>query len=264
VQPLAAEHWGSLREWLLPERACSLIGWHTLATGVGKWWVDRWPRPACGIAFAGGNLTFAGDPERLGTHALPGLIAELRDDWDHVFMEVPEPFRPAVLEALDAPSRWPRVIYTTNSSLQTGIEAPPRAVRRLGAGDAPAVAELGEDLDWISDTLGGPEALAGGQSAFGAFVEGRLVSVAVPFYIGEGFEELGVVTDAAHRGAGWSTACAKAVVADMQARDRLPCWATTPDNAASRRVAEKLGLSLSREEMHYMEGDPITGALPAE
>ena len=76
------------------------------------------------------------------------------------------------------------------------------------------------------------------------------------------FEELGVVTEEAHRGAGWSPACSAAAIADIQSRGRTPCWSTTPDNTASIRVAMKLGFRQTREEMHFMAGAPTEGTLP--
>ena len=265
MHELAREDWARLRDWLEPERPCELIGRHTLATGCGAWWVDRWPEARCAVAFAGGNLTLLGDAAALEPSALVALVEVLLDDWDHVFFDVGDAFVPAVRAALTDHSRWPRVKYTTERPLPTSLDVArfdAGAIRRLGAGDAEAVGALGDDIAWISDTLDGPAALAQRATAFGAFADGRLVSVAVPFYVGESFEELGVVTEADHRGAGWSTACATAVIADVQARGRIPCWSTTPDNTASRRVAEKLGFVYTGDVMHYMAGEPITGALP--
>ena len=106
--------------------------------------------------------------------------------------------------------------------------------------------------------------LAECSTAFGGFVDGRLVSVAVPFYVGEQFEELGVVTEAAHRSMGWSSACSAAVIADIHSRGRMPCWSTTPDNGSSIRVASRLGFRQTREEMHFMAGEPARGSLPPE
>jgi len=50
-----------------------------------------------------------------------------------------------------------------------------------------------------------------------------------------------VVTLAPWRGRGLSTAAAALVCADVQAAGQTPVWSTAEDNAASRRVATKLG-----------------------
>jgi RimJ/RimL family protein N-acetyltransferase len=262
MEALATQRWRELRAWLVPEQPCSLIAWHTLATGIGRCWVDRLSQPRCAIAFAGGNLTLAGDAAALSPGGFAAVIETLLGDWDRVFIAAPDAFAPTVVDALVVPARWPRVIFTTDAVLCPDVTARQGEVRRLGAADARAVEALEEDIQWISDTLNGPRGLVEQNTAFGGFAEGRLVSVAVPFYVGERFEELGVVTAEAHRGEGWSSACSAAVIADIQARGRTPCWSTTPDNAASMRVASKLGFRRTREEMHFMAGEPTEGSLP--
>jgi len=262
METLEATRWSELRAWLLPEQACSLIAWHTLSTGIGRVWVDRGSNPCCAIAFAGGNLTLAGDAAALSSSAFGGVIEALLAEWDRVFIAAPDPFVAVVVDALDGPARWPRVIFTTETPLAPKLPVPPGVVRRIGPADATAVAALDEDVAWISDTYGGPRTLAESNTAFGGFVDGQLVSVAAPFYRGERFEELGVVSDEAHRGRGWSSACSAAAIADIQQRGRIPCWSTTPDNEASIRVARKLGFQQTREEMHFLAGEPTEGSLP--
>lgn len=120
----------------------------------------------------------------------------------------------------------------------------PRAARLAGSGAAVEV--LDEDIRWISDTFDGPSRLAESNSAFGGFVDGRLVSVAVPFHVGERFEELGVVTAEAHRGAGWSSSCSAAVVADTNREverragrrhpTTSPAGGSRPSSGFARRV----------------------------
>jgi RimJ/RimL family protein N-acetyltransferase len=264
MQALATPRWPELRDWLVPEQPCSLIAWHTLATGIGRCWVDRLSRPRCAIAFAGGNLTLAGDAAALSSDRFAAVVDTLLADWERVFIAAPNAFANTVVDALAGPARWPRVIFTTDGALAPKVACPPGRLRRLGAVDTGAVEALEEDIQWISDTLDGPARFAQSGTAFGGFVDGRLISVAVPFYVGERFEELGVVTAQAHRGVGWSTACSAAVIADIQSRDRTPCWSTTPDNTASMRVASKLGFRQTREEMHFMVGEPTDGALPPD
>ncbi len=235
-----------------------------LATGIGRCWVDRLSQPRCAIAFTGGNLTLVGDAAALLPARFAAAIETLLEDWKRVFIAAPDAFLPAVLEALTDPARWPRVIFTTDAVLSPEVASPPGELRRLAAADAAAVDALEEGIQWISDTLGGPRALAACNTAFGGFVDGRLVSVAVPFYVGERFEELGAVTEDAHRGVGWSSACSAAVIADIHSRGRTPCWSTTPDNSSSMRVASKLGFRQTREEMHFMVGRPTQGSLPPQ
>jgi predicted GNAT family acetyltransferase len=72
-------------------------------------------------------------------------------------------------------------------------------------------------------------------------VEGRLVAVAVPFFIGDRYEELGVVTQLEHRRQGLSHSCAAAVISDIRGRGHTPTWTTSPDNIGSLAVSARLG-----------------------
>ena len=71
-----------------------------------------------------------------------------------------------------------------------------------------------------------------------------------------------MLTEAGYRGRRHSSACTAALVRDILARGRTPCWSTTPDNVASQRVAERAGFRRHREALHYLAGAPATGALP--
>jgi GNAT superfamily N-acetyltransferase len=59
------------------------------------------------------------------------------------------------------------------------------------------------------------------------------------------------------RGQGLSTACAGAVCQDARDRGHLPSWTTSPDNAASLRVAAKLGFTLRRRDRLLVAGVPV-------
>jgi RimJ/RimL family protein N-acetyltransferase len=110
---------------------------------------------------------------------------------------------------------------------------------------------------WIANTWGGPPGLAASGYAYGAFVDGQLASVACSFGLADGFEDIGVITEPAFRGRGLSPACAAALCADIRARGRLPSWSTSPDNAASLRVAEKLGFSLHHHDRLWVIGRSV-------
>lgn len=137
-------------------------------------------------------------------------------------------------------------------------------VRRLEPADVPWLAGLRPELGWISKSWGGPAGLASSGFGWGAFVAGQLAAVACPFFLGETFEEIGVVTEPKFQRLGLSTACAAALCRDIHVRGRQPSWTTSPDNVASRRVAEKLGFKLNRSDQLYVVGlsilEPAEGA----
>ncbi len=84
-----------------------------------------------------------------------------------------------------------------------------------------------------------------------------LASVACTFYQGAGYEDIGVATEPEYRGLGLSVACATGLCDDIRARGRTPSWSTSPDNAASLRVAEKLGFVLDRRDVLYVVGRSV-------
>lgn len=255
----------ALRAWFTPERPGPLTWAHVVATGLGRCRVDTPDAPRLVHAQVGGNHALRGDPELLGD--LPGTdpAGELAG-----FVEAPAGFE-AALRALDpCLVVWERVVAALPDTALPDTALPDTApttpagpagatVRRLGPGDAPALAALAPDLVWISDTWGGPAGLAAAGRGWGAFADGVLASVAVPFWVGERHEDIGVVTEAPHRGRGLSTACAAAVVADIRARGRRPSWTTSPDNAGSLAVARRLGFVHEREDVLYAVRTPIPG-----
>lgn len=88
-------------------------------------------------------------------------------------------------------------------------------------------------------------------------VDGRAVSVAVPFYVGERHELIGVVTESAYRRRGLSTACAPALAVDVRGRGRTPLWTTSPDNTASLAVAARLGFVHDRDDVLHAVRVPL-------
>ena len=84
--------------------------------------------------------------------------------------------------------------------------------------------------------------LASGLAA-GAVVEGRLVAVAYTNALTAGYGDMGVATDEAWRGRGFASAAASIVARRLQEQGRTPVWSAGEGNAASLRVAEKLGFT---------------------
>jgi RimJ/RimL family protein N-acetyltransferase len=222
-----------------------LIGLHVIQTGNGGCWVDRWPDPRAVLTETAGNYSLAGEPEALEPADLVGRVTG--------GVEAPKRFAPLLKAAFPELVIWDRVILELQGSPRFSLPAT-ALVRRLEAGDAHYLWGLSPASAWISKTWGGPGGLAASGYAWGAFVGGQLVSVANIFFLGEQYEELGVVTEPGFRGLGLSVACAGALCEDILSRGRRPSWTTSPDNIASLRVAEKLGFSVNRHDYLYMIG----------
>lgn len=228
--------------FFLPERPGPLLQQHIAATGVGRCRADRWPDPRTVVAdLPGGNLALRGEPSVIDD--LIGLV------------EAPPEWLPALRQVDPATAVWERLISALPGS--TALPPPPVGVRRLEPGDAAALARLDPAIAWIWETWDDAARLAASGYAWGAFVDGDPVSVACSFYVGRQHEDIGVVTDPTFRGRGLSAACAAGVATDIRARGRIPTWSTSPDNAASRAVAARLGFALVREDVLYAVGTPI-------
>lgn len=237
-----------LRRWFLPERPGALVWAHVVLTGRGRCLVDRWPNPRTVTAEVADNYSLRGDP------------AYLDDEAESIagFVDAPAEFLPALRQLDPGLCIWERVGFELKGDVRRSPEAT-LVPRRLTAADADAVARLAEGLSWISKTLGGPAGLAASGLGWGAFMGVELVSVAVPFFIGEMHEDIGVVTERAFRRQGLSTACAAALVTDIHARGRLPTWITSRENVASVDVARRLGFRRVREDVLYVLRTPIPG-----
>jgi GNAT superfamily N-acetyltransferase len=226
-----------LAAWFGPVRPGPTIYQHGLHAGVGRVRADRWPEPRAVVAeLPGDNVALRGDPAAADLRGLVGLV------------EAPLDWVPALLTLAPDTRTVSRVI----AELPDGAHvAEPDGVPRLGRSHGTALAALDPSIAWIHDTWGGPERLAAAGVARGAVVDGRVVAVAVPFYVSDAYEDIGVVTEEEFRGRGLSTACAAALVADIRARGRRPSWSTTPDNTASLAIAARLGFAHDRDDVLY-------------
>jgi GNAT superfamily N-acetyltransferase len=240
---LPARDVAALRPWFTPERPGPLIWSHIAATGHGRCRVDRWPGPRVVLAeLGGGNYALRGDPDRLD----PDAVADLTG-----FVDAPAHWLPALRRLDPGLARWDRLVAALPDDAPA--VAPAAGVARtLGVADVAALADLHPRIAWIHETWGGAAGLAASGLARAAFIDGRPVSVAVPFFLGERHEDIGVVTDPGYRGRGLSTACAAAVVADIRSRGRRPTWTTSPDNAGSLAVAARLGFVRVREDVLHV------------
>ena len=238
----------ALQDWFLPERVGPLPGPHVIVTGHGRCWVDRWPAPRAVLVETGGNYSLLGDP---------GALAPA-DIQPHIkgFVDAPEAFAPLLRAAFPDLQVWPRIVF---APLAAEVALPPivPGVRRLVAADTTALEGLDPDSAWIGKTWGGAQGLANSGYAWGAYVDGELAAVACTFYLGRTYEDIGVVTIEKYRRRGLSTACTVGLCHDIRARGHQPLWETSPDNTASLRVAEKLGLQVDRQDVSYVIGVDI-------
>ncbi len=227
--------------WFAPDRPGPAIYQHGLHAGVGRVRADRWPDPRAVLAeLPGGNVALRGDPDAADLTGVAGLV-EAPPEW---------------LPALRAVAPATRVVLRVIAELPDTADVPePSGVTLLAASHAAALARLEPSLSWIHDSWGGAARLAAAGLARAAVADGRVVAVAVPFYVSDTYEDIGVVTVEGFRGRGLSTACAAALVADIRGRGRRPSWSTTPDNAASLAVAARLGFVHHRDDVLYAVPD---------
>jgi hypothetical protein len=198
VLTLPAARLPALRPWFTPERPGPLVFAHVAATGVGRCRVDRWPHPRVVLAeLPGGNVAVRGNPDAVAAEALADLAG---------FVEAPPDWARALRRLDPDTAVWERVIAVLPDDAV--VPRPAVDVRRVAAEDVAGLTALSPDLTWICATWGGPARVAAAGVGWAAFVGDRPVSVALPFYVGEHHEDIGVVTERDHRRRGLSTACA--------------------------------------------------------
>ena len=127
-------------------------------------------------------------------------------------------------------------------------------IRRLTVSDGEHLSGLSPESAWVMKTWGGAAGLAASGYGWGAFADGRCVSVACSFFVGCSYEDLGAVTEAGYEGRGLSTACSGGLCGDVRGRGRRASWTTSLDNVASLRVAQKLGFTRQRSDWLYVVG----------
>jgi RimJ/RimL family protein N-acetyltransferase len=191
-----------------------------------------------------------GEPSALDPNALSKTVAG--------FVAAPDNFVPLLEATFPTLVKWPRIIGILPSAPIKPAPIKPAEVnaelRRLQPQDGEDLEMLSAESFWIAQTWGGGTALAHSGYGWGAWVNGVLVSVASTFFLGNDYEDIGVVTEPGYRGNGLSTACTYELCLDVIARGRKPSWSTSTDNKGSWRVAEKLGFVYDRHDWLYVVG----------
>jgi RimJ/RimL family protein N-acetyltransferase len=234
--------------WFTPERPGYLVGSHVLNTGCGQAWADRSPHGRALLAEVAGNYQFYGDPQAFTSQEVAPLLKG--------FIDCPPEFESLLRAACPDLVAWERVVFQL-ADLRPVATPPGAEIRRLEEADEPAIAGLSPESSWVVKTWGGAAEAAKNGMAWGAFVQGKLASIACPFFVGIQYEDLGVATEPAYRGRGLSAACTYHLVQDVLERGKQVSWNTSPDNIASIRVAEKVGFRFARTDRLFVTGVEI-------
>lgn len=125
-------------------------------------------------------------------------------------------------------------------------QSPPVAAKTLSMADWPAFHTFfltisPGDSDWIREYF---EDMIKESACAGAFEDGRLVSCTdapgMPYMAGE-VHEIGINTLPGFRKKGYAQAACAQCIQNITEKGKCPIWSTGSDNAASQRLAEKLG-----------------------
>jgi len=123
-------------------------------------------------------------------------------------------------------------VYYTLARAAASFRSP--EVRRLKTGDEPLMAKYMGTPTWAGSE--GFETMAAG-----AVVDGKLVGLAHVSAVTERHADIGVSTLEPWRGRGFATAAASIVARLVRESGRTPVWSAGEGNAASLRVAAKVG-----------------------
>ena len=236
---LSPQQTKSLKHLLLPDSPGPMTGLHVINTQQGSCHVDQWTGPQIILFHTGGNYSLIGNPEHLNPADLEGLISG--------FVTTTDDFIPALKAVFPELKYWDRVIFEWAGNKE--VDQPDKAiVRRLTNGDAYHLWGLSPYSSWIHHTWGGPDNLARSGYAWGAFFEDKLVSVSCTFFLGNKFEDIGVITESGYQRRGLSQACVSGLCRDILNRGRKPSWTTAPDNIGSIKVAQNTGFRFLKED----------------
>ncbi|MGW2934965.1 GNAT family N-acetyltransferase [Streptomyces sp. NPDC001156] len=165
----------------------TVVGEHVLSTGIGHWWADRPVQPRAIAVSCAGFTVLRGTPDVL-TREAPAPLA-------HRYIDAPARFLPTLRAAFDRLTPWERMVWTLQADPQPAPTPRDATVRRLGRGDADALAALGPEAERIHTPWGGPASLASSGHGWTAVdATGRLLAVACTHFRGTRYEDAAVFT----------------------------------------------------------------------
>ncbi|MFC5643843.1 GNAT family N-acetyltransferase [Kitasatospora cinereorecta] len=247
-QELAGRRHPVLDSWFLPETpGPDTLAAHVLQTGNGGIWTDRAESPRVALLHCGPQRVLRGDPR----YVAPDRLALLGRGQ----FSAPDCFLPLLGRTFVHVFPWVRVICTQQRRPATHRDLPADVrLRQLGPADAVHLDALAPGLRWITETWGSGRALAFAGTAWGAFADDRLVSLAVGHLRGLAHEDVAVATVPEYRRRGLALACVRATTAAIRRRGRMPSWTVPRSNDPSRALAAAAGFVPVRAEVAYWVG----------
>ena len=118
---------------------------------------------------------------------------------------------------------------------------PNEAVRLLTSGDVARLAKAPAEVQ--GNGYKTHEAMVTDGIAAGAVVDDNIVAIAHTYAVNDLHADIGVSTLETWREKGFATAAASLVAQEIQTKGKVPVWSCGEDNAASLRVAQKLGFT---------------------
>lgn len=224
----------------LGDTSHTIISAQLLRRGLCKAYVAGDPARFEGAIVQGGD--FPEEPAGYGSD--PVVIWELLgsvEDWDCILVSTE---CAPVLGEMMVKEMGVSVRYLDDVCCEMGGPAPAfedEAVRLLTPDDFALLEAAPPDLraSCYRDTK---DLLAAGIVAC-AIVSGEIVATALTAARSERYAEVGVFTHGNYRRRGYSTAAASLVCRTVQEAGQTPVWSAGAHNAASLRVAEKLGFA---------------------
>lgn len=248
VEPLDPEGRQALAD-ALGDTPLTVIPVHDLRRGRCSAWAVGEPARARGAVVQGVDVP--AEPAAFGTdaEAVWRILQSVRG-WTCVNCgtDVAPALRRLLARAMGVPVRAYGDLYYVLARPAAELSHP--AVRLLGAGDA-ALLE-GAPPAFRAPGFAEPrELLREGVVACG-IVGGEMVAMAHTSAVTERHADIGVFTLPQWRRRGLASAAASRVARRVQEQGRRPTWSTGEDNAASRRVAEKLGFERAGQRVYLI------------
>ncbi len=191
------------------------------------------------------------EPEAFGQPETMWRILRDVDGWDCVDVDpvAAEPLAATIERDLGRPCK----LY---GDLHHVLRQPVRLLRH------PDVRLFGpDDMDFVRralpDELGNPAKFADNLAwaiFSGAVADGRIVAYAYTSARSGGYANIGVETCKAYRNRGYCTAAAALVARAVQEAGEVPVWSAGETNAASLRVAAKLGFERIGHKTYVIKG----------